>query len=123
MAGGKWAPEKNIYLSLPPDTVLDPPRGLVKRLKNDTLLVVTGDHGMTISGNHGGESELETSAALFLYSPRALFPSAPAEVRPEMCFVWFPAINLHHDHSILVDPSILIPQIHDLGYPPLLFPA
>lgn len=51
MAGGKWAPEKNIYLSLPPDTFLDPPRGLVKRLKNDTLLVVTGDHGMTISGN------------------------------------------------------------------------
>ena len=55
MAGGKWAPEKNIYLSLPPDTFLDPPRGLVKRLKNDTLLVVTGDHGMTISGNHGGD--------------------------------------------------------------------
>lgn len=58
-------------------------QGLVKRLKNDTLLVVTGDHGMTISGNHGGESELETSAALFLYSPRALFPSAPAE-KPEI---------------------------------------
>uniref|UniRef100_A0A4W2CPY4 GPI ethanolamine phosphate transferase 3, catalytic subunit n=1 Tax=Bos indicus x Bos taurus TaxID=30522 RepID=A0A4W2CPY4_BOBOX len=58
-------------------------QGLVKRLKNDTLLVVTGDHGMTISGNHGGESELETSAALFLYSPRALFPSAPAE-EPEI---------------------------------------
>lgn len=58
-------------------------QGLVKRLKNDTLLVVTGDHGMTISGNHGGESELETSVALFLYSPRALFPSAPAE-KPEI---------------------------------------
>uniref|UniRef100_A0A8C6FNE4 GPI ethanolamine phosphate transferase 3, catalytic subunit n=1 Tax=Moschus moschiferus TaxID=68415 RepID=A0A8C6FNE4_MOSMO len=58
-------------------------QGLVKRLKNDTLLVVTGDHGMTISGNHGGESKLETSTALFLYSPRALFPSAPAE-EPEI---------------------------------------
>ncbi|XP_068830164.1 GPI ethanolamine phosphate transferase 3 isoform X2 [Capricornis sumatraensis] len=58
-------------------------QGLVKRLKNDTLLVVTGDHGMTVSGNHGGDSELETSAALFLYSPRALFPSAPAE-EPEI---------------------------------------
>lgn len=69
-------------------------QGLVKRLKNDTLLVVTGDHGMTISGNHGGESELETSVALFLYSPRALFPSAPAEVSPKMCFVWFPAVQL-----------------------------
>lgn len=94
MAGGKWAPEKNISLSLPPGTCLDSPRGLVKRLKNDTLLVVTGDHGMTVSGNHGGDSEPETSAALFLYSPRALFPSAPAEVSPEMRFVWFPTIQL-----------------------------
>ncbi|KAM9082911.1 GPI ethanolamine phosphate transferase 3 isoform 7-T8 [Megaptera novaeangliae] len=58
-------------------------QGLVERLENDTLLVVTGDHGMTTSGNHGGDSELETSAALFLYSPTALFPSAPPEVRPE----------------------------------------
>ncbi|XP_059956730.1 GPI ethanolamine phosphate transferase 3 isoform X2 [Mesoplodon densirostris] len=55
-------------------------QGLVERLENDTLLVVTGDHGMTTSGNHGGDSELETSAALFLYSPTALFPSAPPEV-------------------------------------------
>ena len=66
----------------------------MERLKNDTLLVVTGDHGMTVSGNHGGESELETSAALFLYSPRALFPSAPAEVGPNMCFLWFPDFQL-----------------------------
>uniref|UniRef100_A0A8C3WH52 GPI ethanolamine phosphate transferase 3, catalytic subunit n=1 Tax=Catagonus wagneri TaxID=51154 RepID=A0A8C3WH52_9CETA len=55
-------------------------QGLVERLENDTLLVVTGDHGMTTSGNHGGDSELENSAALFLYSPTALFPSAPPEV-------------------------------------------
>ncbi|XP_019804494.2 GPI ethanolamine phosphate transferase 3 isoform X4 [Tursiops truncatus] len=55
-------------------------QGLVERLENDTLLVVTGDHGMTTSGNHGGDSELETSAALFLYSPTALFPSTPPEV-------------------------------------------
>ncbi|XP_058927641.1 GPI ethanolamine phosphate transferase 3 isoform X1 [Kogia breviceps] len=58
-------------------------QGLVERLENDTLLVVTGDHGMTTSGNHGGDSELETSAALFLYSPTALFPSAPPE-EPEV---------------------------------------
>nr|XP_015094538.2 GPI ethanolamine phosphate transferase 3 isoform X2 [Vicugna pacos] len=58
-------------------------QGLVERLENDTLLVVTGDHGMTVSGNHGGDSELETSAVLFLYSPTALFPSAPPE-KPEV---------------------------------------
>lgn len=52
-------------------------RGLVERLENDTLLVVAGDHGMTVNGDHGGDSDLEVSAALFLYSPTPLFPSAP----------------------------------------------
>ncbi|XP_017527473.2 GPI ethanolamine phosphate transferase 3 isoform X1 [Manis javanica] len=56
---------------------------LVERLENDTLLVVIGDHGMTMSGDHGGDSELEISAALFLYSPTALFPSTPPE-EPEV---------------------------------------
>ncbi|XP_032252741.1 GPI ethanolamine phosphate transferase 3 isoform X2 [Phoca vitulina] len=54
-------------------------QGLVERLENDTLLVVIGDHGMTMTGDHGGDSELEISAALFLYSPKALFPGAPPE--------------------------------------------
>uniref|UniRef100_A0A8V8TPZ0 GPI ethanolamine phosphate transferase 3, catalytic subunit n=1 Tax=Homo sapiens TaxID=9606 RepID=A0A8V8TPZ0_HUMAN len=55
-------------------------QGLVERLENDTLLVVAGDHGMTTNGDHGGDSELEVSAALFLYSPTAVFPSTPPEV-------------------------------------------
>ncbi|XP_044776329.1 GPI ethanolamine phosphate transferase 3 isoform X6 [Neomonachus schauinslandi] len=58
-------------------------QGLVERLENDTLLVVIGDHGMTMTGDHGGDSELEISAALFLYSPKALFPGAPPE-EPEV---------------------------------------
>ncbi|XP_004631939.1 GPI ethanolamine phosphate transferase 3 isoform X2 [Octodon degus] len=58
-------------------------QGLVERLKNDTLLVVAGDHGMTMNGDHGGDSELEVSAALFLYSPTALFASTPPE-EPEV---------------------------------------
>ncbi|XP_006898615.1 PREDICTED: GPI ethanolamine phosphate transferase 3 [Elephantulus edwardii] len=58
-------------------------QNLMEHLENDTLLVVTGDHGMTMSGDHGGESELEVSAALFLYSPTALFPSTMPE-EPEV---------------------------------------
>ena len=54
----------------------------MERLENDTLLVVIGDHGMTITGDHGGDSDLEISAALFLYSPKALFPRVPPKVRP-----------------------------------------
>lgn len=93
-------------------------RGLVDRLENDTLLVVIGDHGMTMTGDHGGDSELEISAALFLYSPTALFPSALPQVRSGVCFVGSPGIHPHQDHSILVDPSTLDPQILYPGHSP-----
>lgn len=111
--GGEWAPEKNLYPSLPPDPFLAP-RGIVERLENDTLLVVIGDHGMTKSGDHGGDSELEVSAALFLYSPTALFLRAPPEVRAELCF-GFQVFNPCHDNSLYFRP-----QIDDLLASPIL---
>lgn len=57
------------------------PRSVIKRLKNDTLLVVMGDHGMTDTGDHGGESQKETDAALFLYSSSPLFPAPGSQVK------------------------------------------
>lgn len=39
------------------------------RLDKDTVLFVLGDHGMTSSGDHGGDSDDELDAALFVYSP------------------------------------------------------
>lgn len=55
-------------------------RSVMEHLQNDTLLVVMGDHGMTDSGDHGGESQKETDAAIFLYSPSPLFPAPPSQV-------------------------------------------
>ncbi|BEI90250.1 uncharacterized protein CcaverHIS019_0303200 [Cutaneotrichosporon cavernicola] len=43
-------------------------RRVVAELDDDTLLVVLGDHGMNPKGDHGGDSPLETSAALWMYS-------------------------------------------------------
>jgi phosphatidylinositol glycan class O len=43
-------------------------REVVELLDDETLLVVMGDHGMNQKGDHGGDSELETSAALWIYS-------------------------------------------------------
>ena len=43
-------------------------RNVVEKLDSDTLLIVMGDHGMDQNGNHGGDSEMETAAALWLYS-------------------------------------------------------
>ncbi|KAI9914030.1 hypothetical protein PsorP6_005735 [Peronosclerospora sorghi] len=39
---------------------------------DDVLLAVLGDHGMSADGNHGGASDEETGAALFLYSKKPL---------------------------------------------------
>lgn len=59
-------------------------RSVISRLQNDTLLVVMGDHGMTDTGDHGGESQKETDAAIFLYSPSPLFPDPPSQVEPDV---------------------------------------
>ncbi|GAM25636.1 hypothetical protein SAMD00019534_088110 [Acytostelium subglobosum LB1] len=42
---------------------------VINNIDKDTLFVLFGDHGMTSEGNHGGASEDETDAALFMYSP------------------------------------------------------
>ncbi|KAI0013612.1 hypothetical protein F4779DRAFT_344091 [Xylariaceae sp. FL0662B] len=66
-------------------------RDLTKEIDDDTLLVVMGDHGMDGKGDHGGESDDEIEAALWMYSKRPLFgrtrpeyitPPATAKIRP-----------------------------------------
>ncbi|CAI5731164.1 unnamed protein product [Hyaloperonospora brassicae] len=42
----------------------------------DVLLAVLGDHGMSADGNHGGATDDETGAALFLYSKAPLVVAA-----------------------------------------------
>ncbi|CAL8086136.1 unnamed protein product [Calicophoron daubneyi] len=44
-------------------------RNVVSLMHQDDLLVVIGDHGMTVSGDHGGDSPPETDAAFMAYSP------------------------------------------------------
>ncbi|KAH7097941.1 hypothetical protein BKA62DRAFT_714996 [Auriculariales sp. MPI-PUGE-AT-0066] len=43
-------------------------RRVVNEMPDRTLLVVMGDHGMDERGDHGGDGERETSAALWVYS-------------------------------------------------------
>ena len=48
-------------------------RKIISSLDEDTLLVVMGDHGMDVKGDHGGESDDEVEAALWMYSNRGVF--------------------------------------------------
>eukprot|EP00045_Choanoeca_perplexa_P014316 m.167604 g.167604 ORF g.167604 m.167604 type:complete len:1079 (-) comp16641_c0_seq7:782-4018(-) len=51
-------------------------RKIVSMLREDDVLVVMGDHGMTAAGNHGGDTKQEIEAALFVYSTQP-FPAIP----------------------------------------------
>ncbi|KKA29723.1 hypothetical protein TD95_003817 [Thielaviopsis punctulata] len=58
-------------------------RNLTEKIDEDTLLIVMGDHGMDPKGDHGGESDDEVEAALWMYSKRPLFGRTdPAYVQP-----------------------------------------
>ncbi|XP_067629942.1 GPI ethanolamine phosphate transferase 3 [Eurosta solidaginis] len=48
-------------------------KSVVAKMDSDTTLLVMGDHGMTSSGDHGGESEDETNALLFAYNKANTF--------------------------------------------------
>lgn len=48
-------------------------RQIIAALDNSTLLVVMGDHGMDMKGDHGGESDDEVEAALWMYSKKPVF--------------------------------------------------
>ncbi|NWZ30721.1 PIGO transferase, partial [Asarcornis scutulata] len=76
-------------------------RSLVEHLGNDTLLLVAGDHGMTETGDHGGDSEKEVNAALFVYSKTPLFDTDPPE-EPEAV----PQVNLVPTVALLLGVPI-----------------
>lgn len=40
------------------------------KLLNNTLVLVLGDHGQTLSGDHGGGSDAEIESALFAFAPK-----------------------------------------------------
>jgi phosphatidylinositol glycan class O len=48
-------------------------RDVMDAIDDDTLLIVMGDHGMDAKGDHGGESDDEIQAAIWLYSKKGAF--------------------------------------------------
>ena len=78
-------------------------RELTDSIDDDTLLVVMGDHGMDGKGDHGGESDDEVEAALWMYSKRPAFgrtspefriPPENAKIRPVNQIDFVPTLSL-----------------------------
>jgi len=57
---------------------------VVDLLDDETLLVLLGDHGMDKSGDHGGDSDLETSTGMWIYAkgPPLSSSTIPSDVAP-----------------------------------------
>ncbi|KAF8553125.1 hypothetical protein OG21DRAFT_1414878 [Imleria badia] len=106
---------------------------LVRAIEEDTLLVVLGDHGMDRTGNHGGDSILETMSAVWIYSkgaalsqgstslPNSLVPTTvfPGETVPHRSIQ---QIDLVPTISLLLGLPIpfnnlgsIIPEVFDRG--------
>ncbi|KAK6630161.1 hypothetical protein RUM44_005717 [Polyplax serrata] len=62
---GPFHPEMSRKLNQMNDVI----RSVVDTMDENTMLFVIGDHGMTPTGDHGGESSDEITSALFVYSP------------------------------------------------------
>ncbi|KAI6151574.1 hypothetical protein BKA82DRAFT_4100628 [Pisolithus tinctorius] len=89
---------------------------LVRIIDEDTLLVLLGDHGMDHTGNHGGDSILETSSAVWIYSKGAPLSSS---FRPHR---FIQQIDLVPTISLLLGLPIpfnnlgsIIPELFDRG--------
>ncbi|KAG2928100.1 hypothetical protein PC129_g1824 [Phytophthora cactorum] len=92
---------------------LDEMNGILKKLLqtlkdmpdgDDVLLAVLGDHGMSADGNHGGASDEETGAALFLYSKAALVATGGENDNEE-------AKELKRYAERILDSSQEVPQV------------
>ena len=78
-------------------------REMIQALDDNTLLVVMGDHGMDAKGDHGGESDDEVEAALWMYSKKGVFgrsstdfiiPPKTAKDRPAAQIDLVPTLSL-----------------------------
>lgn len=76
---------------------------IAEALDDETVMVVMGDHGMDAKGDHGGESDDEVEAALWMYSKKPAFgrvdptfvsPPANAKERPVNQIDFVPTIAM-----------------------------
>ncbi|VDL95567.1 unnamed protein product [Schistocephalus solidus] len=77
--------------------------------RQDWLLAITGDHGMSDQGSHGGASFFETSTTLLLISPK--FADVPTESACELNG------NVYSQHTDQTDLATLIGLLTGVGIP------
>ncbi|GMR53087.1 hypothetical protein PMAYCL1PPCAC_23282, partial [Pristionchus mayeri] len=75
-------------------------KDVVSSLAPSDLLIVMGDHGMTGTGDHGGDSDEEVGAAFLAYSPSRSFVSPSPSSPPMQQIDLLPTLSLLLDLPI-----------------------
>ncbi len=84
-------------------------RSVVDLLDDDTLLVLMGDHGMDRKGDHGGDTELEVTAAVWFYSKGRPVFNPVASISPSLLpMSTFPGALIPHRSIQQID---LVPSL------------
>ncbi|KAH8879852.1 hypothetical protein GQ53DRAFT_737997 [Thozetella sp. PMI_491] len=92
-------------------------REVAAALDDGTLLVVMGDHGMDGKGDHGGESDDEIEAAIWMYSSRPVFGrTKPEFVAPPKTAKTRPVNQIDFVPTLALLLGIPIPY-NNLGHP------
>ena len=76
----------------------------METLDDKTVLFVMGDHGMTRTGDHGGDSDDEVDAALFVYSTKPILTCNMKKVRK---WVIQSIMHVNKSFSILFSLSLI----------------
>ncbi|PKI82887.1 mannose-ethanolamine phosphotransferase gpi13 [Malassezia vespertilionis] len=99
---------------------------VLELLDKDTLFILLGDHGMDATGDHGGDSELEVGAALWMYTKQPFGArgrgnlTAEPEVAAMLCDGFRPFSPLDGTHRSV--PQIdLVPTVSLLLGTPIPF--
>ncbi|CAD8055281.1 unnamed protein product [Paramecium sonneborni] len=84
---------------------------IYEKMSNDTILLITGDHGMANDGNHGGNSTEETNTLLFAIKKQGKFYPKYMESIPQL---------KDNYQSTLVNQSQYIRKISQIDLVPTL---
>ncbi|KAI8575199.1 hypothetical protein K450DRAFT_262856 [Umbelopsis ramanniana AG] len=96
---------------------------LVQYVDEDTLLILFGDHGMSVAGDHGGESEEEVMSGLLLHSKRPLTLSRSKHTKGDLNQNYFQhlfsKIHRNRDKTLSYDHDAITTR---LGYDATAYP-
>lgn len=72
---------------------------IINQMDDETTLFVIGDHGMTNTGDHGGDTQDEVNSMLFAYSKKYTFLTESGKTSMDQVRIRLGTPHLHIDEN------------------------